>query len=370
MPWRPFARADRNAGIRDVPNSAQAVRWARNRQGVAQPHATMGAHLAISPMSLASWSGSRGRFSRVVVMQASRTLNLVTSRVWGSPTAGCYRARLDRYSPAWRGTDSDRLIVGFDTEFVSLGQARCRLLSYQLVTPLPGPHRYFTGCVLVAGRSSATARPAPVWFVALLMRHGVLTRWPRQIGLAFHWSRADLPAFQDWRRLRWEVDGVQKTFCTLVDPFGVAWSRPARLSAAAPGPGLRYAGCWLRRPERISGRWAWRSVTRRSRSATGSRTCAGSCGTIRSNSRSMLLATPRSRPAICSSSATSRRLLGGDQGPADRRLIGGALHDRAVGVGMGSTRGRSCTRGWSGRPIAASRARPPASCGRANGSSR
>ena len=120
-------------------------------------------------------------------------------------------------SPANR---SGKLVVGYDTEFVP-GSDRNEVLSYQLATPLSGTNRYCSMVRLVSSERRLPAGHLLVEFVEVLVDLGILTRWPRTIDLACHWSRADLPAFLDWRRLRWEVDGVQKTFCTLVDPFGV-----------------------------------------------------------------------------------------------------------------------------------------------------
>jgi hypothetical protein len=55
------------------------------------------------------------------------------------------------------------------------------------------------------------------------IRHGIhdkhLARWPKRVILAAHWTRADLPAFGDFSKIKRQFDCVQKTYVTLEKPY-------------------------------------------------------------------------------------------------------------------------------------------------------
>jgi hypothetical protein len=55
--------------------------------------------------------------------------------------------------------------------------------------------------------------------LAIAIQHGIreknLTRWPREIVAAAHWTRADLSAMADFAVIKRQFDGVQKTYVTL-----------------------------------------------------------------------------------------------------------------------------------------------------------
>jgi hypothetical protein len=148
------------------------------------------------------------------------------------------------------------LIIGFDAEWVTKVADRpdddedddgdCdtrpspeqilhnRILSYQYACRYKG--REWSGIVYT--RAGARIRypdkpwaeieivPERIGFAALLaiaIADGIekkqLTRWPKKIAAAAHWTRADLSAMADFERIKGKFDGVQKTYVTLGDPY-------------------------------------------------------------------------------------------------------------------------------------------------------
>jgi hypothetical protein len=49
-----------------------------------------------------------------------------------------------------------------------------------------------------------------------------ITRWPTQVIVTAHWTRADLSAFDDFRAIKNRLDGVRKTYVTTGFPLKVA----------------------------------------------------------------------------------------------------------------------------------------------------
>jgi hypothetical protein len=50
---------------------------------------------------------------------------------------------------------------------------------------------------------------------------GFLAEWPDSVYLAGHWTRADLPGFADYGRIRKMLDGVRKTYVSLGKPLSI-----------------------------------------------------------------------------------------------------------------------------------------------------
>ena len=50
---------------------------------------------------------------------------------------------------------------------------------------------------------------------------GFLAEWPESVYLAGHWTRADLPGFADYGRIRKKLDGVRKTYVSLGKPLSI-----------------------------------------------------------------------------------------------------------------------------------------------------
>jgi hypothetical protein len=59
--------------------------------------------------------------------------------------------------------------------------------------------------------------------LAIAVAHGMhekhLTRWPKKIAAAAHWTRADLSAMSDFAAIKRQFDGVQKTYVSLGKPY-------------------------------------------------------------------------------------------------------------------------------------------------------
>ena len=148
------------------------------------------------------------------------------------------------------------LIIGFDAEWVtevtnhpdadvdgdcdcdarpSLEQIpRNRILSYQYACRYKGHEWsgivYTRACARIRypdkPRAEIEKCPDRIGFaelMAIAIADGIekkqLTRWPKKIAAAAHWTRGDLSAMADFARIKGKFDGVQKTYVTLGDAF-------------------------------------------------------------------------------------------------------------------------------------------------------
>ena len=149
------------------------------------------------------------------------------------------------------------LIIGFDVEWVTEaaeladddGEGKTddprqsphnRILSYQYACRCNGRNWsaiiYTRSGALIRYPSQSAAEiakhPERLRFADLLARaveHGVrekhLTRWPRDIFAAAHWTRADLSAMADFAEIKRQFDGVRKTYVTLGPAYEARVSR-------------------------------------------------------------------------------------------------------------------------------------------------
>jgi hypothetical protein len=121
-------------------------------------------------------------------------------------------------------------IIGIDAEWVKETAERNRILSYQYA------------CIVGDARWSGIIYPRKpgdrLLFGQLLGRAisdgieaGHITRWPDQVTVTAHWTRADLSAFKDFRALKRGFDGVRKTYVTTGRPLKIT---PRSTSASSP----------------------------------------------------------------------------------------------------------------------------------------
>ena len=113
-------------------------------------------------------------------------------------------------------------MCGFDTEYVPGGSGGNRILSYQLYA-ICGDQSWWTIVFPSLGERLSFKR-----LVALIVQEGIkagyITRWPKTVYAAAHWTRADLPAFADFKKLKSEFDSVQNTYVTTTKPLHVSLS--------------------------------------------------------------------------------------------------------------------------------------------------
>ena len=126
-----------------------------------------------------------------------------------------------------------RLVIAFDTEFVRdygpdtpLQQRANRVLCYSFAVANLDTGQ--TAEYLEELRDGKGSRPDRPTFAQLIGQvlvkarvDGLFTTRPEELFLVAHFTRADLPAFRDWKRLRRKFDGVRKTYITVVKS---AWS--------------------------------------------------------------------------------------------------------------------------------------------------
>ncbi len=109
-------------------------------------------------------------------------------------------------------------IVGFDSEYTAGKNGRNRQISVQFY--LLGPTGESIAQVIhLTDDEHIDQRPSLKQCIAdlieLAMDEGVLADWPSEVILAGFFTRADLPAFSDFKHFLKEVDGVGGTFASI-----------------------------------------------------------------------------------------------------------------------------------------------------------
>jgi hypothetical protein len=134
-------------------------------------------------------------------------------------------------------------IIGVDSEWVEpfAGSVypehkigRNLMLSAQFLMLYQGkeftPHIYYTRPARLLrddlGDPNDTGRRWPLRdvlykYIRDAVEAGFLAEWPESVYLAGHWTRADLPGFADYGRIRKKLDGVRKTYVSLGKPLSI-----------------------------------------------------------------------------------------------------------------------------------------------------
>jgi hypothetical protein len=130
------------------------------------------------------------------------------------------------------------LIIGFDTEYVrgshlddEIPDDENAVLSYQIAIYSPATGDRNSGVFLTAGlgrRHRLSMAGLLERALAAAVSHGMVNLGIKvRIALAAHFTRADLPGFRDFNRLKYKFDAVRKTYCSS--------TRPAGFDLRAPG---------------------------------------------------------------------------------------------------------------------------------------
>ena len=130
------------------------------------------------------------------------------------------------------------LIVGFDTEYVrgshlddSIPDNDNAVVSYQMAVHAPATGQRKSGVILTEGlsrRHRLSLRGFLGRVVAAAMVEGMIA--PRShisIAIVAHFTRADLPGFRDFNKIKKLFDGVRRTYCSM--------NRPANVDVSVPG---------------------------------------------------------------------------------------------------------------------------------------
>ncbi|MCZ6576635.1 MAG: hypothetical protein O6950_09365 [Gammaproteobacteria bacterium] len=119
-------------------------------------------------------------------------------------------------------------IIGIDTEWVRDGPDHNRILSYQYAARAGG--KEWSGIVypkepdkrITLGELLGRA-------IAHGTREHLISKWPDQVIVTAHWTRADLSAFKDFPTFKSQIDNVQKTYATTTKPFTASCTSNKRL---------------------------------------------------------------------------------------------------------------------------------------------
>jgi hypothetical protein len=118
--------------------------------------------------------------------------------------------------------DPNLIIIGFDAEWVRIPDTdKNNILSYQYFGKTS--KGTWSGVIYPEGPTNKD-RLKFIEFVGRAIEAGraekVLPyKWPSQVYLSAHFSRADLSAFSDFSSLKGKLDSLQKTYATLYYPF-------------------------------------------------------------------------------------------------------------------------------------------------------
>ena len=114
------------------------------------------------------------------------------------------------------------LIVGLDSEYERSGRDRNHVLCLSFAAINPDTGTMSSGVLDVKDGTDRRHRPtlaaSLARVVSAALKGGIVRRAPDQIVLAAHWSRADLPAFRDFPRLKLRFDSPRKTYATTTKP--------------------------------------------------------------------------------------------------------------------------------------------------------
>src|SRR4051812_8003364 len=143
-----------------------------------------------------------------------------------------------------------KIIIGFDSEWVDpfAGSVypehetgRNLLLSAQFLMLYQGqefpPRIYYTQPARLLrddlGEPDDAGRRWPLRdvlyeYIREAVEVGFLAEWPESVYLAGHWTRADLPGFADYGRIRKKLDGVRKTYVSLGKPPSIGRKKNGR----------------------------------------------------------------------------------------------------------------------------------------------
>ena len=133
------------------------------------------------------------------------------------------------------------LIVGFDTEFqtpyepvaradLKAGKAKYRVLSYQFHCKT-SDGKSWSGIACPERDERMSLGEFLVFALASGTQGGHLQQIPTTIYLAGHFTRADIPAFSDFKSLQSLMSSVRNTFVSIDGyiPVDVKFARPVRL---------------------------------------------------------------------------------------------------------------------------------------------
>ena len=137
------------------------------------------------------------------------------------------------------------LIVGFDTEYVrgshlddSIPDDDNAVVSYQMAVYAPATGLKKSGVIPTDGlsrRNRLSMRGLLGRVVAAAIAEGmILPTGKLKIALVAHFSRADLPGFRDFNKLKTRFDAVRKTYCSINRPalFDVNTPSGARMKVS------------------------------------------------------------------------------------------------------------------------------------------
>ena len=114
------------------------------------------------------------------------------------------------------------LIVGLDSEYERSGRDRNHVLCLSFAAINPDTGTMSSGVLDVKDGTDRRHRPtlaaSLARVVSAALKGGIVRRAPDRIVLAAHWSRADLPAFRDFPRLKLRFDSPRKTYATTTKP--------------------------------------------------------------------------------------------------------------------------------------------------------
>lgn len=118
--------------------------------------------------------------------------------------------------------NKNHIVIGFDTEYVSGGgdtDGKTNLvLSYQTYSVVPATGRTWFWAAEVKGSRLSLENVVQKSLMA-----GKLERkfheWPKIVTLAIHYSTADLTSLNNFSELKTQLDGVRKTYVSLLDPI-------------------------------------------------------------------------------------------------------------------------------------------------------
>jgi hypothetical protein len=123
------------------------------------------------------------------------------------------------------------LIIGFDSEYQRAGPGRNDVLCLSFAALNPDTGGVESGVLPITDNNDRRHRPglsaSLARVVSAAWKAGVISTAPDRIILAAHWSRADLPAFRDYPRLKRRFDSPRKTYATTTKPVVMTLPLPS-----------------------------------------------------------------------------------------------------------------------------------------------
>lgn len=130
------------------------------------------------------------------------------------------------HAPFDGGGHPAALAIGWDVEYVRQpGEKSNRILSYQFCALGPDG-RYISGIHYCEDGKRMRFSIFIGNVIEVCLQEGLIQRWPKEVYLCAHYSLADLPCFEDQKKLFPIVDNVRKTFLSLSDSISIKyWDR-------------------------------------------------------------------------------------------------------------------------------------------------